>query len=145
MEKINVKNSGWIILQSFNDGADGKLIIAESGRSIPFQIKRVYYINHLQERSAVRGKHAHKKLEQVIFCVNGSFDLGLDDGKDKQIIKMDDPAIGILLGRSLWHTMTNFSADCVILVFANDFYDESDYIRSYDDFLKYIKDDDNPL
>lgn len=139
VKKIKVKNSGLIKPQFFNDFPDGNLVIAEAKKNVPFNIKRVYFINNLFNKKARRGFHAHKKLKQIIFCVNGHFTLHLDDGKNKQKILMNDPCCGILLGSKLWHTMTKFSSDCVILVLANDYYDESDYIRTYDEFLKYIK------
>ena len=137
-QEIRVKNSGLVHLQFIDDFPDGNLVIAESGNNIPFRIKRVYFINHFGNPEAVRGKHAHKKLEQIIFCVNGSFVLTLDDGTAQQRIRMDDPRVGIRLGPKLWHTMTNFSKDCVVLVLANDLFNERDYIRDYDEFLRHI-------
>jgi SAM-dependent methyltransferase len=131
LEKIN--------LQSFCDRPDGHLFIGEEKKNIPFAIKRFYFINQLSDPKAVRGMHAHKKLEQIILCINGSFDLHLDDGRRKWKIVMKDPAVGICLKSKVWHTMTNFSRDCVILVVANDYYDEKDYIRNYEEFLEYIK------
>ena len=89
--KIKVKNSGIVKLQFFDDFPDGNLIIGESNKSVHFQIKRVYFINNLFNKKSIRGKHAHKKLEQIIFCVNGHFTLTLDDGRDKQKINMDNP------------------------------------------------------
>jgi dTDP-4-dehydrorhamnose 3,5-epimerase-like enzyme len=139
IKKIKVKNSGIIKLQFFNDFPDGNLVIGESKRSVPFDIKRIYYINNLFNKKAIRGHHAHKKLEQIIFCINGSFVLNLDDGKTKQKITLSDPYYGVRLGPLLWHTMEKFSPDCVILVLADDYYKESDYLRNYDEFIKYLK------
>ncbi len=139
IKKIKVKNSGIIKLQFFNDFPDGNLVIGEAKKTIPFNIKRIYFINNLFNKKSIRGKHAHKKLEQIIFCVNGYFTLTLDDGKNKQKILMNNPYRGIRLGPKLWHTMTKFSSDCVILVLTNDYYKESDYIRDYDQFLEYVK------
>ncbi|MCK4386482.1 MAG: FdtA/QdtA family cupin domain-containing protein [Candidatus Pacebacteria bacterium] len=139
MKKIKVKNSGIIKLQSYDDFPDGNLTIAESRKNIPFDIKRVYFINNLFNNKSIRGKHAHKKLKQIIFCINGHFTLNLDDGKNKQKILMNNPSYGIYLGSKLWHTMNKFSSNCVILVLAEDYYTEKDYLRNYNDFLKYIK------
>jgi WxcM-like, C-terminal len=151
MQKLKVKNSGIIKLQLVDGNPRGKLFIAESAKHIPFHIKRVYFINDLDNylkstasnisqpktlKEPRRGEHAHHKLDQVIFCINGHFTLGLDDGTTKQKILMNDPAIGVRLGPKLWHSMEKFSKHCVILVFANDYYNESDYIRDYDEFLK---------
>lgn len=139
LPKLKVRNSGIISLQFYDDFPDGNLVIGEAMKSVPFQIKRFYYINNLFNKKAHRGLHAHKKLEQIIFCVNGSFSLNLDDGATKQTIKMDNPYFGVKLGPLLWHSMLEFSADCVILVLAADYYKESDYIRNYDEFKKFIK------
>lgn len=132
--KVAVKNSGLLALKFFKDLPDGNLFIAEARQQVPFEIKRVYFINTLANPKAIRGKHAHHTLQQGIFCINGSFTLSLDDGKTKQRILMNDPSCGILLGPKLWHTMSSFSYDCVILVLASAGFDEADYIRDYDQF-----------
>lgn len=134
--RLRVRHSGVLSLQFFKDLPDGNLYIAEARRQIPFPIKRVYFINSLANPAAVRGKHAHRKLQQAIFCINGAFTLHLDDGTTKQRVRMDDPATGILLGPGLWHTMSQFTYDCVILVLASDRFKESDYIRDYAEFRR---------
>jgi len=139
MKKLIVKNSGIVKLQNFDDFPDGYLAIAEAKKNIPFEIKRVYFINHLFNKKSHRGKHAHKKLQQVIFCINGSFKLLLDDGEKKQTVLMNEPSLGIILGGELWHEMFDFSSDCVILVLADDYFNAKDYIRNYDEFIKYLK------
>ena len=136
MYSIVVKNSGSVFLKKYYDDRDGSLIIAEAQRDIPFDIKRVYYINNLENCISIRGKHAHHKLQQVIFCINGSFTLHLDDGLTKQDVLMNRDNVGVILGPMLWHEMLDFSSGCVLLVFASDFYNESDYIRDYATFLK---------
>ena len=130
-----VKNSGRVLLPRIVDERDGILCIINSLKDIPFEIKRVYFINNLDSCSSIRGKHAHRKLQQVIFCINGSFTLSLDDGKQKQDIVITHENEGIILGSLLWHTMHDFSSGCVLLVVASDYYDESDYIRDYDEFM----------
>ncbi len=140
-ERLVVTNSGFVHLQYYEDPPDGNLAIAQEQKNIPFEIKRVYFINSLQNRDAVRGKHAHRKLKQSIFCINGSFDLDLDDGKSKQVIEMDTAYVGVMLNGMLWHEMRNFSPDCVILVFADEYYDKEDYIRDYDEFKKLANQD----
>ena len=136
--KINLQNCNHIVIKQIVDENDGVLSVAESMREIPFDIKRTYYIYGLTYPKAVRGFHAHKNLEQVIFCINGSFKLMVDDGTNKQYFFMSDPNRGIYIGPKLWHTMFEFTKDCIILVFSSDYYDESDYIRDYDEFKKYI-------
>ena len=100
LKKIKVKNSGIVKLQFYNDFPDGNLVIGEVKKNVPFIIKRFYFINNLFNRKSTRGLHAHKKLEQIIFCINGSFTLTLDDGSNRQKIKMDDPYYGIRLGQN---------------------------------------------
>ncbi len=132
---MKVRNCRIIKLKFFDDGIDGNLVIAESAKQVPFQIKRVYFINNLKSRKAVRGKHAHKRLKQVLFCINGSFELQLDDGVRRERVLLAKPHMGVYMGSNVWHTMHNFSPDCVILVLASDFYKEFDYIRNYRDFI----------
>ncbi len=139
-EEINVKNAKWIELCRIPDGIDGTLSVAESVKDIPFEIKRVYYIYGLNNPHAVRGKHAHRKLEQVLFCINGSCKVGLDDGENRQTVLLDQPNKGVYLGIELWHTMHEFSENCILLVLASDLYKESDYIRDYDEFKGYLGD-----
>jgi hypothetical protein len=132
--KLTVRNSGLLALKFFKDLPDGNLFIAEARKQVPFDIERIYFINSLANPKAVRGKHAHRKLQQGIFCINGSFTLNLDDGSSKQRILINDPSCGVLLGPMLWHTMSAFSYDCVILVLASAAFDEADYIRDYEEF-----------
>lgn len=134
MIPINLNNSGYVELSKMHDERDGNLIIAEALRDIPFEIKRVYFINNLENCVSVRGKHAHRKLEQVIFCINGSFILDLDDGNNKQSIIINRDNIGVKLGRMLWHEMREFSSGCILLIIASDYFNELDYIRDYAQF-----------
>jgi hypothetical protein len=136
MPNINVKNSGHIHLELFKD-KDGNLVVGEVGKHIPFDIKRFYFINNISDPSSIRGRHAHKNLEQYIFSVQGAFTLDLDDGQIQQSIRLDTPGHGIRLGKLLWHTMRDFTPDNVILVVASDLYNEDDYIRDYETFLKH--------
>ncbi|RHX91304.1 fatty-acid oxidation protein subunit alpha [Leptospira yasudae] len=141
MDEIIVKHSGYISLKKVHDDRDGNLIIMEALRDVPFEIRRAYYINNLENSVSVRGLHAHKNTEQVIFCISGSFTLGLDDGKAKQKILMNKDNIGVLLGRMLWHSMEDFSSGCVLLVVASDYYKEEDYIRNYSEFIRLVNED----
>lgn len=136
---LKVNNCQYIDLKQVVDEKDGVLSIAESNREIPFEIKRIYYIYGLAYPKALRGQHAHKALEQVLFCVNGSFKLLVDDGFNKQYFYLTDPNHGIFVGSDVWHTMFEFSDNCIILVLASDYYDEADYIRGYDAFLERVR------
>jgi dTDP-4-dehydrorhamnose 3,5-epimerase-like enzyme len=134
---MKLENCYLIDLPEIPDGIDGKLSVAEGLHNIPFEIKRVYFIYGLENPDAVRGKHAHKQLEQVIFCLHGSFLLGVDDGHRQEELLISHRNTGVFLGTGLWHTMTRFSKDCVLLVLASDYYQESDYIRDYEEFKRY--------
>jgi hypothetical protein len=125
-----------LLLQHIDDGVDGSLTVADQ-TTIPFPIGRVYYITRLSNR-AVRGKHAHKTLEQALFCILGSFELELDDGTSKRRIRLDAPQKGVYIPPRMWHVMRDFSPDCVILVLASAAYDETDYLRNYDEFRAFI-------
>lgn len=140
MEKLAVKQTKWIVLPTIRDGYDGILSVAEQNHDFPFTIKRVYYIyNLMNHESVLRGKHAHRELHQVLFCINGSCNILLDDGVQQQEIQLALPHVGIYLGTNLWHTMHNFTNNCILLVFASDYFEESDYIRDYNEFLLYMK------
>lgn len=137
-EEVWVRNSGVVRLKASGRPETGMLYAAASEREIPFAIKRVYFINGMFE-GAVRGNHAHRTLTQAIFAAAGLFTLILDDGISKQTIRMADPSFGVVLGPHLWATMSEFSKDCVILVCADDYYEESEYIRDYAEFLSLAK------
>ena len=113
----------------------GSLIALEENYNTPFAIKRVYYIFGTKE-GVRRGFHAHKELKQLAICVSGSCKFHLDDGKEKKEVLLESPDRGLLIEGLIWREMYDFSPDCVLLVLASEYYDESDYIRDYDDFLK---------
>lgn len=115
----------------------GQLIALEGMRNIPFEIKRVYYMYNTA-KYAVRGKHAHRNLKQMLICVNGTCTILLDDGKDKKEVILNSPTKGLYIESNIWREMYNFTDDAVLLVLASEHYDENDYIRSYDEFKKYI-------
>ena len=102
---------------------------------MPFKIKRVYYIFGTQIEAS-RGFHAHHNLQQVAICVTGKCRMVLDDGAQRQEAWLDSPTKGLIVGDLVWREMHNFSHDCVLLVLASEHYDENDYIRDYDEFLR---------
>lgn len=135
-----VKNCYHLEAQKFVDGFDGLLGIIENNKQIPFEIKRVYFIHNLiNHEKVIRGKHAHKKLEQALFCINGSCTILVDDGENQKEVELSNSHQGLYLGPSLWHEMKNFQNNCILLVCASDFFSESDYIRNYQDFVEFIK------
>lgn len=115
----------------------GSLIALEEEKNIPFQIKRVYYM-FKTGKDVRRGFHAHRELKQVAIAVRGSCRFLLDDGRERIDILLDNPAQGLVIDSCIWREMYEFSEDCVLMVLADSLYDESDYIRDYDYFIKTI-------
>lgn len=115
----------------------GSLVALEAGKTIPFEIKRVYYI-YGTKVDVARGFHAHRALKQVAVCVAGSCRILLDDGIRKEDVLLNSPTKGLVIGDLVWREMHDFSSDCVLLVIASEFYDEADYIRNYDDFIQEV-------
>lgn len=115
----------------------GQLISIEEQKDIPFAIKRVYYM-YDTGKGVVRGHHAHKKLQQILVCVHGSCKIRLDNGTEKKVVALEKPYEGLYVSNAMWREMYDFSPDAVLMVFASELYDESDYIRNYDEFLKYV-------
>lgn len=123
-------------LKGFTDGR-GLLVALESNKSVPFDIKRIYYLTDLK-KSEPRGFHAHKNLKQVAICLQGSCRFILDDGKTREEFVLSSPTQGLLIEEMYWREMDQFSEGCVILVLASELYDESDYIRDYNEFKKRV-------
>lgn len=115
----------------------GALVALEANKTVPFAIKRVYYIFDTQPGTS-RGFHAHKALQQVAICVKGKCRMLLDNGKEREEVWLDEPTKGLIINDMIWREMHDFSPDCVLLVLASEHYDESDYIRSYDDFCEQV-------
>ncbi|WP_434527763.1 sugar 3,4-ketoisomerase [Vibrio sp. K4] len=116
----------------------GSLITLEQNKNIPFDIKRVYYIFGTKN-GAARGFHAHYDLEQVAICMKGSVTFLIDDGLVREQVTLSSPDVGLHIKGLKWREMHDFSDDCILMVLASDLYKESDYIRSYDEFLREIK------
>ena len=116
----------------------GQLVALEANRQIPFDVKRVFYIYGTQE-GVPRGNHSHYKTKQFLVAVNGSCKVTLDNGKEKETFDLNKPNLGLFQDALIWGTMHDFSSDCVLMVLADEHYDESDYIRDYDMFLEEVK------
>lgn len=116
----------------------GNLTFIENGRQIPFDIQRVYYLYDVPG-GAERGGHAHKGLTQLIVAMSGSFDVVLDDGGRRQRFHLNRSYQGLLVCPMIWRELDNFSSGSVCMVLASNFYDEADYYRDYDDFMRAIE------
>jgi len=115
----------------------GSLVAIEENHDIPFPIKRIYYMYNISNGSS-RGCHAHKKLQQVLICLNGRCSVLLDNGYEKEEAGLSKKAEGVYIPPGIWHEIHNCTTNAIILSLASDYYDESDYIRNYDDFKEYI-------
>lgn len=113
----------------------GNLTFVEENRSIPFDIKRVYWTYDVPGGES-RGGHAHKELYEILVAVSGSFHVVLDDGYDKKTILLNHPWQGLLIVPGVWRVLQDFSSGAVCMVLASDFYDADEYVYEYDDFLK---------
>jgi len=111
----------------------GWLVVFEKGLNIPFDVKRCFFIYGTKEGLA-RGFHAHKKSKQMLVSVSGSVEIHCEANGKKEVYLLDAPNKGLFLEGMVWHTMENFSSDCVLMVLADDYYNEDDYIRNYDEF-----------
>ena len=120
----------------------GMLVALEEFTDIPFRIKRVYYMYDTGE-GVVRGKHAHKSLEQILVCIHGSCKVRLDNGQEQKIVPLEKPYEGLYVGSNMWREMFDFSPDAVLMVLASELYDEADYVRSYEDFLNMVQESKN--
>lgn len=116
----------------------GDLISLEALNNVPFEIRRVYYIFNVP-RSIPRGFHAHKTLRQLFVCMSGSCKVHLDNGLEKVEITLDSPRKGLVIESGVWRQMSDFSSDGVLMVLADQMYDEADYIRNYSEFLDYTR------
>lgn len=113
----------------------GNLTFIEGGRHIPFEIKRVYYLYDVPG-GAERGGHAHKNLHQLIIAMSGSFDVVLNDGSQKKRFHLNRSYSGIYICPMIWRELDNFSSGSVCMVLASNFYDEADYYRNYEEFIR---------
>ena len=123
-----------IDIRKFTDNR-GYLSVIEGGLDIPFEIKRIYYLYMVPE--VARGAHAHKALQQLLVATSGSVEVIMDDGVSKKSFILDKPWKGLLIAPGLWRDLENFSNDAVVMCLASEKYDAADYIRDYDEFLKY--------
>ena len=118
-----------------NHREKGNITAVNSLVEIPFTVNRIYYLYDVPGGES-RGGHAHKELQQVIIAASGSFDIIIDDGRNKIKFNLNRPYSGLLMPKGLWRELDNFSSGSICLVLASHTYDENDYIRNYEEFLK---------
>ncbi|MCI6160856.1 MAG: FdtA/QdtA family cupin domain-containing protein [Prevotella sp.] len=116
----------------------GNLTVVEGQKNVPFDIARVYWVYDVPS-GEWRGSHAHKQCREFIVAVGGSFSVTLDNGKEKQTYLLNHPYQGLLVETGIWRTLEDFSSGAVCLVLASEPFDEEDYIREYDDYVEYMK------
>lgn len=138
MKGLNYMNTHLLSIKTSGNPDLGYLSFFESNRDIPFSIERVYYIYDVQVGTK-RGKHAHKKLQQVLWCPYGEIEVILDNGKEKISYLLDSPEKALLVLKGYWHDMYWRKEGSVLCVAASDYYNEDDYIRDYDEFLNYVE------
>lgn len=134
---MSIKDCQIIDLPKITDPR-GNLSFIEGKKHVPFEIKRVYYLYDVPGGSD-RGGHSHKELEQLIIAISGSFDIIIDDGFEKKQFHMNRSYYGLYISPMIWREITNFSSGSVCIVLASTIYDESDYIRDYDEFLQKVR------
>ena len=143
------KLDGQIRLLEWKDLGDerGNLVVVEGNMDIPFEIKRIFYI-YGSDDSVVRGQHANRLSEFVMINVSGTSKVKVDNGEESRVIELNRPRMGLYLKNNIWKDMYDFSADSILLVLASEHYDESEYIRDYQEYLRFIKEagqtDQNP-
>lgn len=135
MKETNVFDCSLITLHK-NHNEKGNITIVESYATLPMDVQRIYYLYDIPGGES-RGAHAHKDLYQLIVAASGSFDVVLDDGEIKKTYTLNRPYQGLFVKPGIWRDLCNFSSGAVCLVLASLKYDEDDYIRNYEDFLKY--------
>ena len=127
-----------LIQMDIHGDTRGKLVSLESMRNIPFEFKRMYYMFDTLPNEA-RGFHAHKELEQLIIVMDGACKFILDDGKNREEVLLNRPDVALYIGKNMWREMHDFSYGCKLVVLASEYYNENEYIRNYDDFLRSLK------
>ena len=132
----NIYDCSIIELSKHHSDRKGNLTVVENGMTVPFDVKRVYYLYDVPGGES-RGGHAHKELYQLIVAASGSFTVTLDDGNVKRTFFLNRPYQGLYVVPGIWRTLDDFSSGAVCLVLASEGYTEDDYIRDYEDFLKF--------
>lgn len=138
MGKFSVFDCSIVELDRHHSDRKGNLIVVENGKTLPFNVKRVYYLYDVPGGES-RGAHAHKELEQLIIAASGSFKVTLDDSKVKRTFFLNRPYQGLYVKPGMWRDLEDFSSGAVCMVLASEVFQAEDYIRSYQDFVSFRK------
>lgn len=138
MKGSKVYDCTMIELDKHHSDRKGNITVVENQNTVPFDVKRTYYLYDVPGGES-RGGHAHKELSQLIIAASGSFTVTLDDGNVKRTFLLNRPYQGLYVVPGIWRTLDDFSSGAVCLVLASHGYDESDYIRDYNDYIEYKK------
>lgn len=138
MNRFSVFDCSVIELDKHHSDRKGNLTVVQNGNTLPFDVKRVYYLYDVPGGEE-RGAHAHRKLSQLIIAASGSFTITLDDGNCKRSYFLNRPYQGLYVKPGIWRELTDFSSGAVCMVLASDVYIKEDYIRDYEEFLNYRK------
>lgn len=139
---MNIKLLNKPIIKSECNDNNGSLVFFEEAKSYLDEVKRIYYVFNANA-GVMRGYHAHKNLKQIMFCAHGKIKLVLNDGNEEDVVLLDHPSKILFVGPMIWHTLEWLVEDSVLVVLASDNYDESDYIRDYDEFLRIVANEKN--
>lgn len=134
--KTSVYDCSIIELNRHHSDRKGNLTVVENSISVPFDVKRIYYLYDVPGGES-RGGHAHRRLHQLIVAVSGSFSVTLDDGSVKRTFNLNRPYQGLLVVPGIWRTLDDFSSGAVCMVLASEIYSEDDYLRHYEDFIDF--------
>ena len=138
MARYSVYDCTMIELDKHHSDRKGNISVVQNGDTVPFDVRRVYYLYDVPGGES-RGSHAHKELSQLIIAASGSFRVTLDDGKVKRSFMLNRPYQALYVKPGIWRDLDDFSSGAVCLVLASEVYQAEDYIRDYDDYLGYIK------
>lgn len=137
MNRFTVFDCNIIHFPRIQDRA-GNITPVQNGIEVPFDVKRIYYLYDIPGGED-RGAHAHKKLQQLIIAASGSFDITVDDGRNKKTVQLNRPYFGLHIRPGLWRNISNFSSGAICLVLASSLYEADDYLRTYADFLSFVQ------
>lgn len=136
MKESKVYDCTIIELDKHHSDRKGNITVVENGKEVPFEVRRTYYLYDVPGGES-RGAHAHRELSQLIIAASGSFSVTLDDGKVKRTFVLNRPYQGLYVVPGIWRTLDDFSSGAVCLVLASHPYDADDYIRDYNEFIRY--------